>query len=226
MSKELKQFDWSKHIEYLNDFPDIKMTWEKQFVLTVLNIISKDKIKKALEVGCSNGRWLRWFKKEYNCQIYGLDNNAGGFVGQDINFQVGDGRNMPFGDKSFDLVFSLGLVEHFIREEKIKLLKEQVRVLNNGGYLVCSMPLLSPFYLNFFYVKLNYDLRKGYKHFITTQKELEKYFKEIGLKIIFSKKYGNLMESLLGSGKADIFLKNKILSKIFASEILIIGKKI
>jgi len=111
-------FDWSSHIKTLNDLPDIKMFWEKQFVSSVLNKMPKVEINKALGVGCSNGRWLRWFKKEYVCEVFGLDNNEQGFNGTDINFKTGDCRSLPYEKKSFDLVFSLGLIEYFKKEEK------------------------------------------------------------------------------------------------------------
>jgi len=219
-------FNWSSHIKTLNDLPDIKMLWEKRFVSAVLKNIPRKEIKKVLEVGCSNGRWLRWFKKEYNCEVFGLDNNSEGFKDDGlINFKVGDCRKMHYQDNFFDLAFSLGLVEHFAKEDKEAILKEQARALRPGGYLICLAPLLSFFSFSFFYVKLNYDFRKGYKHFKTTQKELEKYFRKIDIKIIYSKTIGNIFESIIGIGKFNNLLKNKFCAKILATEILIIGKK-
>jgi len=222
---ENKNFDWSYHIDALGDLPDIKMFWEKQFVSAVKNTVPKGKIKKILEVGCSNGRWLRWFKNEYDCEVFGLDNNPEGFRKDGIvNFEVGDCQKMPYQDNFFDIVFSLGLAEHFKKEEKALLLKEQARVLKPEGYLICSVPLLNCS-LSYAYVKLNYDLRKGYKHFRTTKKEMERYFKEMGMEIIVSEMTGNIFESLFENGKFEFLLKNKLLSKILATEILIIGKK-
>jgi ubiquinone/menaquinone biosynthesis C-methylase UbiE len=218
-------FNWTSHIKTLGDFPEIKMLGEKQLVSAIKNAVPKGNIKKVLEVGCSNGRWLRWFKKEYNCEVFGLDNNSEGFVNnQDIDFTVGDARKMPFKDNSFDLVFSLGLVEHFNKKERELLLKEQTRVLKDNGYLICLVPLMSPS-LNFLYVKLNYDLRKGFKHFLTTKRGMEKHFKDGGVKIIYSEIIGNIFESLIGIGAMEVLLKNKLFAKILATEILIIGEK-
>jgi ubiquinone/menaquinone biosynthesis C-methylase UbiE len=227
MDKKNQNFNWSGHIKDLNDFPDIGMLWEKHFVSSVLKIIPKNKkTQKVLEVGCSNGRWLRWFNREYNCEVFGVDNNPEGFKKNDIvNFKLGDCKKLPFSNESFDLVFSLGLVEHFTKKEKVISLKEQCRVLNKGGFLICLVPLLS-FSLSFLYVKLNYDFRKGFKHFRTTKKEIENYFKEMGIEIICSKTIGNIFESLIGIGKLNNLLKNKLLAKILATEILVIGKKI
>jgi len=47
-----------------------------------------------------------------------------------------------------------------------------------------------------------------------------------GLKIVYSCAIGNVFESLIGRGWFEKILKNKLASKLFATEILIIGKKI
>jgi len=226
MEQKNKSFDWSGHIKALGNFPDMKMLWERQFVFSVLNNVNKNGTGKVLEVGCSNGRWLRWFKSEYGYEAFGLDNNSEGFKDDTgIDFKVGDCRKMPYPDNSFDIVFSLGLLEHFNKKEKALLLNEQYRVLKGGGFLICSVPLLS-FSLNFLYVKLNYDFRKGFKHFITTKKEIKGYFEKAGIEIIFLETIGNIFESLIGLGEYNNLLKNKFLAKILATEILIIGRKI
>jgi len=221
-----KSFNWSSHIDLLENFPDGKMAWEKQFVSAVLSKVPKEEIKKALEVGCSNGRWLRWFNKEYRCKTFGLDNNPEGFDYKDksIKFVTGDCRKLPFEDESFDVAFSLGLVEHFSKKDKEIIIKEQARIIKKEGYLICLVPLLS-LSLNFFYVKLNYDLKKGFKHFYTSKTEIENYFENSRIKIEYSKVIGNIFESFFNIGKFEFILKNKLLSKIFATEILVIGKK-
>ncbi len=49
-----------------------------------------------------------------------------------------DCRHLPFKSQTFDLVFSVGLVEHF--SNPIPVLKEQLRVLRNGGILIIDVP--------------------------------------------------------------------------------------
>ncbi|MDA7633739.1 methyltransferase domain-containing protein, partial [bacterium] len=49
-------------------------------------------------------------------------------------FDVGDVNNLPYDSGSFDLVFSIGLLEHF---ENIETpLREQVRILDKGGLFI------------------------------------------------------------------------------------------
>lgn len=54
---------------------------------------------------------------------------------------VADCRNLPFADNTFDIVYSLGVVEHF-PETKIAIY-EHCRVLKPGGYFFLTTPHLS-----------------------------------------------------------------------------------
>ena len=58
------------------------------------------------------------------------------------SFDVGDCLSLPYDDRSFDVVFSIGLLEHF--DEIQRVLSEQFRVLRGGGtffgYVVPEMP--------------------------------------------------------------------------------------
>jgi ubiquinone/menaquinone biosynthesis C-methylase UbiE len=55
----------------------------------------------------------------------------------------GDVANMPFPDKTFDLYYSGGVVEHFEGGAE-KALREARRVLKDDGVLMISVPYLSP----------------------------------------------------------------------------------
>lgn len=56
----------------------------------------------------------------------------------------GDGLGSPFGDGTFDVVFHQGLLEHF-RDPHV-LLRENVRLLKPGGYLVVDVPQTFHYY--------------------------------------------------------------------------------
>jgi SAM-dependent methyltransferase len=59
----------------------------------------------------------------------------------------GEGQRLPFAEKTFDLVFSQGLIEHFPRDVADQLVSEHVRVLRPEGILALSVPnLLNPFH--------------------------------------------------------------------------------
>ncbi|MGQ9460514.1 MAG: class I SAM-dependent methyltransferase [Candidatus Bathyarchaeaceae archaeon] len=184
---------WNSYIRKLSDFPELTSQWEIDMVNEIKDKMPKGKIKNVLEVGCSNGRWLRWFCKEYNCEGYGVDNNAAGFEKRDMTFLVGDAFKLPYRDNVFDAVFSKGFIEHFKKPQDFLLLKEQVRVLKNKGYLICEVPNLAVS-LEYIYVKYFYDFKQGYKHFIKTHIQLMRYFKKLNLQVISSKFFGWFFE--------------------------------
>ncbi len=52
----------------------------------------------------------------------------------------GDTFSLPFRDETFDVVFHQGLLEHFRHLQAQALLKENIRVLKRGGYLLVDVP--------------------------------------------------------------------------------------
>ena len=50
------------------------------------------------------------------------------------NFLVGDAYDLQLEDNSFDLVFSIGVFEHF--EDIATPIKEQIRILDKGGLFI------------------------------------------------------------------------------------------
>jgi ubiquinone/menaquinone biosynthesis C-methylase UbiE len=222
MGKRTK-FDWRTYVQELPDYPLLSQKWEKDFVHITCDSILEGEIGRVLEVGCSNGRWLRWFNREFGFKVWGLDKEELALEVQDgvIKFTIGNALHIPYKDGVFDAVFSLGLVEHFSKNDKYKILEEQQRVLREGGYLICQVPLLSFFSLDYVYVKFFYDLRRGTKHFRTTKGELTDYFRKLGLRILFSGFTGCLLEGNI----FDQLCTANMFKRLFASEILIIGKK-
>ncbi len=96
---------------------------------------------RCLEVGCGRGSLSCYFSdNSYECTL--LDNAPAAVaqarelfknLGLSAKFDVGDALAMPYEDASFDVIFSIGLLEHF---ESIETpLVEQWRVLKPGGHL-------------------------------------------------------------------------------------------
>lgn len=56
---------------------------------------------------------------------------------------IGDARKLPFPDNTFDLVYSLGVIEHF--PETSSAVNEHARVVKNGGHVLITTPHLSVF---------------------------------------------------------------------------------
>lgn len=94
----------------------------------------------VLDVGCGSGALLHQMKRlRPDIRATGLDRDDGSIafarekaaaLGVDCRFVAGDGLNMPFGDASFDYVYSHTVFEHVPHEA---FLGEHFRVLRPGG---------------------------------------------------------------------------------------------
>jgi len=95
--------------------------------------------KRVLEIGCGRGSLSCYFSDaNYDCTLVDLSENVIDIAKNifdknnlNANFIVGDANNLDIKDGSFDIIYSIGLLEHF---EDIKTpLSEQIRVLADGG---------------------------------------------------------------------------------------------
>lgn len=111
--------------------------------LTFQNIIGERYgSKRSLEVGCGRGSLSAYFAdNQWDCTLLDLSSVAieqakKAFFDNNLkaNFKVADCLNMPFEDGEFDVVFSIGLLEHFEKLEDV--LSEQYRVLADNGIFI------------------------------------------------------------------------------------------
>lgn len=113
--------------------------------------------QNILDVGCGIGGSTLYLADKFNASATGITlspaqaeratqraHEAG--LSQQVQFQVADALNMPFGDDSFDLVWSLESGEHM--PNKQQFLQECFRVLKPGGTFLmatwCHRPLDKP----------------------------------------------------------------------------------
>ena len=103
--------------------------------------------QSALEVGCGGGYWLALFAEQLKLQVYGLDYSLVGCQqaqsrliqeGASSRIVQGDAIDAPYMSQAFDVVFSLGVVEHY--KDPSKILEAMVALLKPGGTLVVSVP--------------------------------------------------------------------------------------
>lgn len=110
--------------------------------------------KEILDVGCGIGGSSLYLADKYKAKATGItlspvqvDRAKARAVSQGLGdrttFLVADALEMPFADRSFDLVWSLESAEHF--PDKQKFLQEAYRVLKPGGLLLmatwCHRPI-------------------------------------------------------------------------------------
>ncbi len=105
----------------------------------------------VLEVGCGNSRWLPYLARTYAVRVAGIDYSEAGAElarkrlrdarvdGEIVTADVFDVGGEDVGQ--FDLVYSLGVVEHFDSPERI--LKQMLGLVAPGGVLLTGVPNLA-----------------------------------------------------------------------------------
>jgi len=98
---------------------------------------------KILDVGCGLGRFLSFFPKK----SVGLDISIDSLRearAQHLIVVRGSAINLPFKEEVFDGIRCSHIIEHFGPQEVYKLIKENARILKQGGILIIQAPLLGP----------------------------------------------------------------------------------
>jgi len=143
-----------------------------------------------LEAGCGLGRWVIPLS-EQGFDVTGIEIEKEAvekvndhYKSQNFRIIHGDIFNMPFKDKSFDIVISLGVLEHF--EDRItqkNAISEHSRVLKDDGVFFVTVPYISLIRLiiHFPFIRLLSLVRslKGKKEYFTEYRYTKSAFKKI-----------------------------------------------
>ena len=117
---------------------------------TIKNYIPKANFnKKVLEIGCAVGKWLVFFYEELNYIIHGIEYLEYGVKKTIENFkkcQISSKSykvlNEDFStsriDEKYDIVMSLGFIEHF--KDPISILDKHLFILKENGFLIIGVP--------------------------------------------------------------------------------------
>ncbi len=96
-----------------------------------------------LEAGAGSGRWIK-FLNEHGYRIQGLELNRPDVerfndMYPEMSLDFGDVRQLPYEDRQFDAIMSLGVLEHLIDGPE-DAAKEMFRVLKPGGRVIFTVP--------------------------------------------------------------------------------------
>ncbi|XP_056407659.1 probable tRNA methyltransferase 9B isoform X2 [Hyla sarda] len=107
-------------------------------MVTMLGTDCKTRVPRlASAAGCGTGKYL-----SVNCNTYNLGCDYCEplvEIGRNNNLEVMvcDNLNLPFRDKCFDTIISIGVIHHFsTKQRRIRAIKEMARILHPGGQIM------------------------------------------------------------------------------------------
>jgi ubiquinone/menaquinone biosynthesis C-methylase UbiE len=97
---------------------------------------------KVLDIGCGNGRYFELLK---DADYVGIDNSSKLIEEAkkkyaEANFLVADALDIPFGDNTFDKIYSIAVLHNIPSKElRLEFLNEAKRVLKSKGLLILTV---------------------------------------------------------------------------------------
>tara|TARA_Y100000310_G_C20655136_1_gene801598 strand:+ start:1016 stop:1834 length:819 start_codon:yes stop_codon:yes gene_type:complete len=156
--------------------------------------VTHGEYKTALEVGCGRGTIGLYLDKYLDMDVTLLDSSQEAIDLAKYNFDlwngdgefiVGDVRKLAFADESFDVIVSIGLLEHL--EDYASALSEQYRVLKKGGMIISlnipqkkSVQLLNTLYRKVLKKTSKQNLQKDYYRNKDKPKDYKKNAEKVG----------------------------------------------
>lgn len=118
------------------------------YIATILNkYLEKNNTKIAIEIGCAPGKWLIYLAEHFNYKVEGCEylesaskktcDNLKLCGVTNFNIYMCDFLNFNT-DNKYDVVLSLGFIEHFIDVDSI--CKKHADILKPGGILIIGIP--------------------------------------------------------------------------------------
>lgn len=144
--KESRREHWETLWEAKKDVQNVYSNEDR--ILRGLSRVCELRGKRVLEVGAGTGR-DSFRLMDRGATVIQLDYSVNSLqilkqLSEDLGVQTtivgGDTFQLPFRDETFDIVFHQGLLEHFRNAQAHALLKENIRVLKPGGFLLADVP--------------------------------------------------------------------------------------
>lgn len=117
--------------------------WHQTKINSAQKIIRNLSFKNCLDIGCASGYMTAEIARCYpRAQFYGIDVykeaiRFGKLLYPHISFKVASSDQLPFTNRSFDLIICYETIEHVRKPQK--LLEEARRVLKKDGRFILAM---------------------------------------------------------------------------------------
>ncbi len=138
---QLKMFTADIYFNAFHKGNFVQRFWHRQKFKRVMNSI-KSKNAKILDAGCGSGVLFSLMPDSEFCVGFDMSKeqikfakrySRGGFV-------IGDLKNMPFKENTFDFITIIEVLEHLNKEDAIKTLNRLNKLLKRGGSLILTTP--------------------------------------------------------------------------------------
>lgn len=166
---------------------------------------------RLLEAGCGSARTLHYLEQRLGakqCLAFDLSPQAvwlAHTLSPQFHVTIADAHFLPLPNAKIDISFSIGLIEHFSREQAEQIMREKVRVTRPGGVVAVMVPWKSSAY--------NLILRRAFgkywpfgDEYPFRRKELTNLLAKIGLEDV--KIFVIYGSTLLAAGRKPIHEKN------------------
>ena len=153
----------------VGDRPGSNNTFTLKRYAHLYNLISPyiNKNSRILDVGCAMGGFLGYLRKRGLNKIYGID-IVEDYVRSakkngNYNIKLGSAEDIPFKDKSMDLLLMDQVIEHSV--EPVKVFREAKRVLTDNGLLCLGVPDAAKYSKIYFFDFYWFLMREHIQHF-------------------------------------------------------------
>lgn len=185
--------------EWKNDLYQARVFNSRKCSNFAFDLIFKEFLPKgalrALEIGAGASIWLAYLDEFFGYTVYGLDYSVAGCLSANLNYTTATGEpprivqgdifQCPFKEQSFDVVYSLGVIEHF--SNPMQILKIAKRLLKPGGILLTAVPNKAGI-AGWTERWLNHD--NYWRHNPLTKYDLEYLYKAMGLSQVQVRYFG------------------------------------
>lgn len=132
--KKFSSYWWQNYYEELTDFMN--------------GIMISNGYIKVIEAGSGSGKATILLKNSFqktlldisSCALNYAKKLAKLFKAGNVTYIEGDIFSIPINDKSFDLVWNIGVIEHYNLDNIKEIIREMIRVCNESGTVAVGIP--------------------------------------------------------------------------------------
>lgn len=105
----------------------------------ILPFISNGVGTRVLDIGCGNGKMLRYLQRKTSCSIYGFDfsenaiNTANSYIDENSEYRVGVIGEIEYPENYFDVITSMDTI--YFAKDMTEFIRQAMRWLKNNGTL-------------------------------------------------------------------------------------------